>query len=382
MLVCDGKDREAANPLRKLKPSRQYVKAGFSLGACMRFFSWILILMAWAIAAPAWAELRDISWSPSGHDGQMLLTFVDQPTNAKVFVHAGWIDVDVLGVKEVAGQVDPAFSSDIVELERIPAPGGARFRIKLEQTPETAKVQVFKNAVLVSAIFPGKLRSIRRAPMQSVHVPQQIPKRESQSRKPEPALPPAHQQAAKPVAPKPLHEDKPGPAEKAGHDGQPVHDPVAESEEMQGHDGEAALPALKLPKKGVGMIREASTQMARGLSQQQCDKAENKVKADPWALDNLSRYGACLAREGKMKEAKEVFERLITFDPETVSAYLGLGALAQDAGELDKARDYYEEALSLGGSDAEAARVREMLASLQTETHKQADNAGHGHSGH
>jgi hypothetical protein len=332
------------------------------------------------------AELRDISFSARAETAQILFSFGGQPSAVKVFITETGIDVDVLGIGVEAAEFVPN-SNLFRSIRPIPAPGGARIRAKLSDHPLAASAEVFERSVLVTVTFAhpiepagGQVHQARATPVHAptVHntpahaAPTHVKPAHIQDTHGTPKATDEHHVAA-PVGhddPHAMAESHPPAHQPSGHDisthDSPVHEPE-EDLEQPGHDGAPAKKHIPLPepKVGHGMIRDASTKAAGSLSQEQCDASEAVVQEDPWALDNLARFGSCLAREGKTKDAREVFERLLTFDPETFAAYVGLGAIAQDAGNAEQARQYYEEALALGGTDREAAQARELLQSLE-----------------
>ncbi|MBL1430809.1 MAG: tetratricopeptide repeat protein [Robiginitomaculum sp.] len=304
-------------------------------------------LVMLSLSNQAFAELRDVVFTAKTDTAQIMFSFDKQPSAVKVFITDDGMDVDILGVDNSAASLSPVSSSLISSLRIIPAPGGLRLRIKLSDPALSATADVYRGAILVTAVFARNIEQKPRVLLaanpvvpisKTTIVPQQKPKAATTQKK-------------QPT------DDKPT-----------IADIQPETETNSGSDGEDQLQRAPISKPlGTGMIREASLKVAGNLSQQQCDELEQAISVDPWALDKLARFGSCLAREGKDKEAREVFERLLTFDPETFAAYIGLGAIAQDNGDEKTARKYYEEALSLGGGDQQAAQARHLLGSLEGE---------------
>ncbi len=97
------------------------------------------------------------------------------------------------------------------------------------------------------------------------------------------------------------------------------------------------------------------------ISQQECSAADDAVRADPWDLERLETHGACLALLGRAEEAVEVFERLLTFEPDDPEVHLALGAAREQSGDLTGARLHYDDALRRAVTDADAARARMLL---------------------
>ncbi len=103
---------------------------------------------------------------------------------------------------------------------------------------------------------------------------------------------------------------------------------------------------------------------AADLDDAACAAADEAVRDDPWDLQQVRLYGACLARDGEHVDAAAVFERLLTFQPDDPEALLGLAVARHRAGDLDGARESYETALAFAVTDAEAARIRALMDGL------------------
>ena len=321
------------------------------------------LFLALALTNTAQAEVRDVRFSAQQETAQVLFQFDAQPSAVKVFITQNGLDVDVLGVEVTAAKFAPGNANLIQNIQQIVAPGGARLRLKLSELPLGAKAEIYRNSILVTATFShvihrandalaftkpdqGSVTKPAAAHVIAAKTPAKVHTESS-------AKPEAHTVAASAKTEHTTQADEP-------------MEPVSDVQQP-GHDGQAPPKRIELPNKpvGHGMIREASLRAAGKLNKEQCVASEQAVRDDPWALDNLARFGACLSIEGKTTEAQEVFERLLTFDPETFAAYVGLGAMAQDAGHTEKAREYYEEALALGGTDEQAAQARDLMRSLE-----------------
>jgi len=99
-----------------------------------------------------------------------------------------------------------------------------------------------------------------------------------------------------------------------------------------------------------------------GLDYTACENAEETVRSDPWNLEALSRYASCLALRGELLGAAVTFRRLLTFEPDNVGAEIGLAATQQELGETAFAVEVYQRLLPDMVGDAQAARVRALLA--------------------
>ncbi len=331
-------------------------------------FSFLFLLLFLFLSTAVRAELRDVVFAAEEQTAKLLFSFDQQPDAVKVIMNEQGMDVDVLGVSSEAMTMSAANSSLIHSMRTIPAPGGLRIRLVLSDTVLSANAKVYQNSVLVAASFPNHVAPPKDALsftgfVKPVAKTRNLSHVEHNKAKTKPVIQAQVKSTTKAANPA-----------KHGNDHTPADSSLERREDLSGddqksgHDGSRKIKRAPVKKPvGSGMIREASLRAAGSLTPRQCEESEQIVKADPWALDNLAKFGSCLAVEGKSAEAREVFERLLTFDPETFAAYVGLGAIAQDSGEIETARQYYEEALSLGGTDAEAAQVRSLLRSLANE---------------
>jgi tetratricopeptide (TPR) repeat protein len=101
---------------------------------------------------------------------------------------------------------------------------------------------------------------------------------------------------------------------------------------------------------------------AGGLTDDDCLAAETAIRNDPWDLGSLKRYASCEALRGEAAEAETAFRRLLTFTPEDPDAELGLAAVRHEQGFASEAAATYQRLLEDATGDAEAARLRALLA--------------------
>ncbi len=74
----------------------------------------------------------------------------------------------------------------------------------------------------------------------------------------------------------------------------------------------------------------------------------------------LMRTGEDLARFGRFNEAAPIFERLLTWDPQSANVQTYLGFYLQRAGRLDEAEAAYRRAASLGWNPVDGAGLAEI----------------------
>ncbi len=73
------------------------------------------------------------------------------------------------------------------------------------------------------------------------------------------------------------------------------------------------------------------------------------VKVEPVSAPCCEYLGLLYARQGKTMEAIDYFDKAISFNPGRLIPYLEIGKLHRTLNNLDKAREYFEKYLALGG---------------------------------
>ncbi|MCP4221509.1 MAG: tetratricopeptide repeat protein [bacterium] len=89
-------------------------------------------------------------------------------------------------------------------------------------------------------------------------------------------------------------------------------------------------------------------------------KAYDKDLGDTVALYN---FGACLVNLGKSPEAKAVFEKIISIDPEYPDAYYQLGILLL-ADDAVKAKEYLKKLIEIDPENPNSAVAKDILKSM------------------
>jgi len=131
--------------------------------------------------------------------------------------------------------------------------------------------------------------------------------------------------------------------------------------------GKLSLAAASDPEPPVRPIsvQEASARaMDADLTREACSAAKSKVAEDAWDMEALVDFGLCRAAEGDAPGAEDVFRRLLTFDPYSYRAHLGLAALAEASGERGEALASYRAALEAEPPEDAAARIEAAIAEL------------------
>lgn len=82
-------------------------------------------------------------------------------------------------------------------------------------------------------------------------------------------------------------------------------------------------------------------------------------------LHKIAELGHRFLSEGKLDNAKKIFEGLVALDPYDDYAYTALGAIAERRGELEEALELYARAIALQPTSSVAhARRGEVLVQL------------------
>lgn len=100
--------------------------------------------------------------------------------------------------------------------------------------------------------------------------------------------------------------------------------------------------------------------------------SQRPYQAEPAPNDqvkNLLRDALQKHNQGDMNGAKQLFKRVLTIDPRNSDANFNLGAMAEDAGDLQAAQGYYKAASLASPNDAD---IREALAAVNDKMQQQS----------
>ncbi len=290
--------------------------------------------------APVIAGVRDVNLGIDDKFALSLVRFDAQPDEVFVQASADGIEIVIKGVEAKKTRIEPPDTQLVTAIDVRPVENGIRLIYHFNEPPLQSEVKIYAHSVLLRAQFNHALQvqtaSLRFAPAATNTTASVTHDKTS---------------IVASITPAPKDEQ--------------INTHQNYDENAPTRDGDVAT-SPPVPVRGTGLVRDASATKItpQRLDAKSCAAAELAIEDDPWALDKLSLYGACIAKEGKNDEAKEVFERLLTFDPDMISAYMGLGAIAQESGNAALARRHYQQALGLGGTDAQAAQVRVLLGTL------------------
>lgn len=100
--------------------------------------------------------------------------------------------------------------------------------------------------------------------------------------------------------------------------------------------------------------------------------SQRPYQADPAPNDQvkkLLRDALQKHNQGDMNGAKQLFKRVLTIEPRNSDANFNLGAMAEDAGDLQAAQGYYKAASLASPNDAD---IREALAAVNDKMQQQS----------
>ncbi len=97
--------------------------------------------------------------------------------------------------------------------------------------------------------------------------------------------------------------------------------------------------------------------LGEAFDEARCTQARTQLSDDAWALDAMAAVGFCLASEGKLAEADQLFTRLLAYTPDNYHAWVGRALIAVDAGEKSAARRFFQEALNVPPPFIESERI-------------------------
>ncbi len=371
-------------------------------------FASAAIATACVWASPVQADIRDVAVAAAADRALIALALDAAPSAAASAPIADGFMIDLSGVELVEGVWEPYDARLVRRIEMRPRDGGAALAVFTQIEVLSARARIEGHSVVVDLRLAENIGAGAAAPPRVAAAPVAAPAADEDDAGDEAAdeaevahadEADGHDEAdeADAIDAAVLAENEHGPtaAEEGEHDGaHDASDAHGDAEAEDGDDHEAAggsfggpavigptaeeaatsaahagapdaadedggAPAEEAPVGG-----EAAHLLAAHLLAEDCENAEIAAREDAWDLAALGVYGACLARMGETERASEVYERLATFTPTDPEVSLGRGALAQDAGELGAAREFYESALAHSATDAIAARSRAFLATL------------------
>ncbi|WP_417494419.1 tetratricopeptide repeat protein [Maricaulis sp.] len=298
----------------------------------------IYLCLALLIASPAHAELRDLRARLAGQEGMVWIAFDGQPTLLRREVTAGGLDLVIEGISLQPRQITPHQRDLVSAIVIEPTEHGARIRLQGAQAWTGSEAELRQGGVLVRVHLTEGEASISPA-MPAATYPSSNP---DWRPTPAPAAPAQPARSASPAAPAPLTVAPPATPE-------PSH----------------SVPAA--PARASSMPAQAGATATAALPAElaACAAAAAAVEANPWDDGPLMQHARCLGRAGDSASAIRIYEQILAFEPENVTAALALADLRLQQGDREAARALYLRAASHATSDSEALRARSQAAALQ-----------------
>jgi len=125
---------------------------------------------------------------------------------------------------------------------------------------------------------------------------------------------------------------------------------VDENQGIAGAFGIQGIPAVKLFQDGE-LVSEFTGALPEPTIR------EFLAKFLPSTADKIADEGTALEAEGKIAEAKALYESILESDPSHAGSLLGLGRLAMNAGETDAAMKYFDQISIVADERKEADRL-------------------------
>ncbi len=368
------------------------------LNGAMRIAGIVPLLAALLVCQPARGDILDIQAEPTPSGLRLLFVFDSQPADASIETAGSEAQAVIAGVRSPDRLLRPADGA-LRQISVASRPLGLSLGLAAARPILAAEASVFSNSVLFElTLAPGPEDS--RPEDSMVQAAIQPPPEAEAPEGPVPLAPEPPQQAeagteteteaesapeatdiadaAEPAAPDEtltaaLADQLRAAADAAMEDAETAANAArsSEADETEAAPETAAADAARADTGWTGdpdpgppqTVRRAppgaaAELLAAPLDRAACAAAAETVRADPWEIDALYNHGACLARDGQPERAREIFERLTTFDPDAARALAGLGVLRQDAGDRDGAQAYYERAMAASPGDGLATLIR------------------------
>ena len=291
------------------------------------------LALAFALSAPASADLRDVVLSRDGDTAWIQLVFDTPPSGGELLTEEGGLAV----VFDAPGIVPPAIETaegDVLRAIRFSDfDGQTRADFELAVAWTEARVRVEGDRVIVR--LTGLATSGDGLPASHLTTPVDAG---------EPAVTDVASTGS-------LHG-------ATGHEGEAVS-PETDLEADAAVPADApAGPANLTPEDANGATPSAA------VAGNACAEADARIIDDPWDLDAMIVQAECARSDGNATEAAALLERVTAMDPERFSALLMLAEIQNERGDRDAARALYEMAAQAARTDGEAAAAMARMRAL------------------
>lgn len=305
----------------------------------------ILLCFTLMAASPAHAELRDVRALLSGQEGLIWLAFDGQPTMLRREITDAGLDLVIEGVSVASHTITPRDRELVTALQVEPTPTGARIRLQGHGAWAAAEAELRQGGVLVRVHLDGNAPPVTRTASSypaadPAWTPTPVP---AQTAGAAPASAPVHEAAA---------TSMPTPAVHAAAEPE-THAPAVSSPDS--------------PARASNVSARAATMAAASLpvDVSACATAAAAVLANPWDDAGLMRHAGCLARAGDAAQASRIYEQMLAFEPNDVTALMALADLRLQQGDRAAARTLYLRAVEHATSDSAALRARSQAEALR-----------------
>ena len=317
------------------------------------------LLAGLAAASPALADIKDVRVEESGASGRIWLAFDEQPAAADLVLEPGAARLSVRGV-----QVRPR-AIETVRREALnvhATAGGAEIVLPARTDWREARAEIREGGVLIT--YQGAYESAAPATPEARILPASAmtsamtstvsapaPAAEAAAPEPRPEPRPAPEPAPE-IAPEPAAVERPAVSPEMTPEG--AAEPAPETLPETAPETAPETSPERAPEPApVAAADTVAPQPARAMTP--CEIAAAGVAADPWNFAVLGDHAACLADQDETEAAREIYERILAFEPENYTAALGLAQISVDQGDAEAARALFSQAASAASSDAEAA---------------------------
>jgi hypothetical protein len=329
----------------------------------------ILLCLTLMAVSPAHAELRDLRARLSGSEGQVWLAFDGQPTRVRSERTPSGLELILEGVSASARQIIPRDQDLVTRVQLEPLPDGVRILLQGASAWSGAEAQLRQGGILVRLhLGAGELPAMAAASSypatDPAWAPTAAPAPEASTAPAvlpiaEPAHAPAQRLAATPIVhtpdPAPVSPPDPQPAPAPAHLAAPA--PAADEPDTP---RESPARASAFPAQAAAM---AAAALPADLTA--CPAAAAAVEANPWDDASLMQHAACLGRAGEASQAARIYEQMLAFEPDDVTALMALADLRLQQGDNAAARSLYLRAADHANSDAQAMRARGQAEALR-----------------
>ena len=298
----------------------------------------LTLALAFALSAPASADLRDVVLSRNGETAWIQLVFDEAPSGGELLAEEGGLAV----MFDAPGMVPPAIETaegDVLRAIRFSdIDGQTRADFDLAVAWSEARVRVEGDRVIVR--LSGLAASGDGLPVSHLTTPEAV-------------VEPAGGDI--PAADEPQAGSGYATGDETGSD---TPDPDHATDAHTDFDG-PGHPDDLTPDSEHGSNPAVLTAVNDA-----CAQADARIIDDPWDLDAMIIQAECARSNGNAGEAAALLERVTAMDPERFSALLMLAEIESERGDRDAARALYEVAAQAARTDGEAAAAMARMRAL------------------